>query len=61
MLSYVLLLSDPSLTTSAPGVDIDSLNTDQIKAALELARHADVVVLALGTDKVSSIQPTWWC
>ena len=39
------------VTTAADGVDINSNATAGIAAALELARGADVVVLALGIDK----------
>ena len=38
-------------TTMAKGVDINSMNTTGIRAALELVRAADVAVLVLGNDK----------
>ena len=43
-----------SLTTNISGVDVNSTDTSRIPEALALARAADVVVLALGTD--SSIE-----
>lgn len=42
---------DSHLTTSASGVDIDSDDFSGLEEALNLANNADVVVLALGTDK----------
>ena len=38
-------------TTSAAGVDVSGSARAGVPAALELARAADVVVLALGIDK----------
>ena len=38
-------------TTSAAGVDVSGSARAGVAAALELARAADVVVLALGIDK----------
>ena len=41
---------DPSLTTNVSGIDVNSTDTSRIAAAVALAKAADVVVLALGTD-----------